>query len=660
MFVSLLGIYSCVPDSKKLMTNVELDTKDVLFQKISDHQFAGRTDSLLSFFGDRNPTYRYLAARAFASHQDPAGLDSLYKLLDDPIIEVREMAAFAIGQLKSPSSEVPLLSGFRQKDTISVDNAANGAILYAIGKLGKAELAEKIITADGYRDTDTLLLEGQMKAIYAYALRGTHSPLITNNVVEKIKNKNIPVQVRLAGAHYLARATNLDIENVKFQIAEALVAEQNVEIKMALATSLRNTNGPEIQAILLDQLDLQQDYRVKCNIIRTLQSYDYAASKEKILALLRDKNLHVARTASSYIAANGDLKDIVAYRNIAVDSVPWQLKTELYNSILSLLPYYYTKTNNATRWQVQQAIAAETNPIIISDYLRALGNDTESYPYIMKYGKESSDPVIKTASIEALGKILGNKEFYSVYQTVTRSNKRKILNYIMESMSGIDEGIVGAGADVISNPETGLAELIDSTNFLLDIRSKLSAPSQIESIYAVERALAYLRGVDKPNFTKVNTSKAVNWARLKEVTPNTKAIIKTTKGIFTLKFFLNEAPGTVLNFLDLASSNFYKDKIFHRVVPNFVIQTGSPRGDNYGGADYVIKSEVGPLSYKEGYVGMASAGLHTESTQWFITHSATPHLDGNYSIFAKVIHGMEVIHRIQKGDKILDVIITNL
>ena len=73
------------------------------------------------------------------------------------------------------------------------------------------------------------------------------------------------------------------------------------------------------------------------------------------------------------------------------------------------------------------------------------------------------------------------------------------------------------------------------------------------------------------------------------------------------------------------------------------------------------KSDVPPLSYAdEGYVGMASAGLHTESTQWFVTHSPTLHLDGKYSIFGKVVDGMNVIHKIQVGDKILDIIISNI
>jgi cyclophilin family peptidyl-prolyl cis-trans isomerase len=89
------------------------------------------------------------------------------------------------------------------------------------------------------------------------------------------------------------------------------------------------------------------------------------------------------------------------------------------------------------------------------------------------------------------------------------------------------------------------------------------------------------------------------------------------------------------------------------VVPNFVIQSGCPRGDGFGSLGFTIRSEVGDTYYNdEGYVGMASAGLHTEGTQFFITHSPTPHLDGRYTIFAKVIEGMDVVHKISIGDTI--------
>ena len=118
----------------------------------------------------------------------------------------------------------------------------------------------------------------------------------------------------------------------------------------------------------------------------------------------------------------------------------------------------------------------------------------------------------------------------------------------------------------------------------------------------------------------------------------------------------SHAPGSVSNFVALSESNYYKGKYFHRVVPNFVVQSGCSRGDGYGGLDYTIRTELGPKYYDSpGYIGMASAGSDTEGTQWFITHSATPHLDGRYTIFGKVMEGMEVVHSIEVGDVIQDV-----
>ncbi len=90
----------------------------------------------------------------------------------------------------------------------------------------------------------------------------------------------------------------------------------------------------------------------------------------------------------------------------------------------------------------------------------------------------------------------------------------------------------------------------------------------------------------------------------------------------------------------------------HRVVPNFVMQAGCNRGDGYGSEAYSIRSEFSLRRYAEGSVGMASSGKDTEGTQWFITHSPTPHLDGGYTIFATVASGMDVVNKIEVGDRI--------
>jgi cyclophilin family peptidyl-prolyl cis-trans isomerase len=112
-----------------------------------------------------------------------------------------------------------------------------------------------------------------------------------------------------------------------------------------------------------------------------------------------------------------------------------------------------------------------------------------------------------------------------------------------------------------------------------------------------------------------------------------------------------------MSFVRLAVSGFYNGLTFHRVVPNFVVQGGDPRGDGWGGPGYSIRSELGTARYERGTVGMASSGKDTEGCQFFITHSAQPHLDGRYTIFAVVERGMDVVDALQIGDRILSVIV---
>ncbi|NNE16006.1 MAG: hypothetical protein HKN51_13560 [Saprospiraceae bacterium] len=661
IFLLSISYFSCVPESKKILTEVEANPNDPVYQAILTHQYSEKTDSLLQYLKDDNPTYRYLAARAFASFQEPSALDSLKLLLNDPILKVRSMAAYSIGQIADPNSANDLIAGFRQRDTMSVDNSANGAILEAIGKLGDKKLAEYLVNAQGYRDTDTLLSQGRMKSIYRFGLRGITSPALTELAVNTVRNYNLDNTTRLYAAHYLARSNDLNIDKQKFQIAEAFIDESDVNIKIALALALRHTDDKEIQTTLLDQLELEQDYRIKCNIIRALASYEYIDSAEKITNLIKDKNIHIARSAVSFLDRKGIKEDVLLYRQIAKDTLPWQVKADLYKTINNLLPYYYTKTINATRWHIQKLIEKETDTVALAHYIRSLSNDPGAYQYLVKYSQENDNSILKTAIVETYSKMLSSDNFNGTFQGYARFHRRKILEEIKLALLSNDEGMIGAAADAIANPNTFLTELIDSTEFLFEAKEMLKNPAQIESIHAIDRAIANIRGVTKPTLEKVEGAIAPDWDLIKEYDQNTTAIVKTTKGTFTIQLFLNESPGTVLNFLKLSTDNFYDDKIFHRVVPNFVIQTGSPRGDNYGGKDYVIKSDVSPLYYDDGgYVGMASAGLHTESTQWFVTHSPTPHLDGKYSIFGKVTEGMDVIHNIQVGDKILDIIISNI
>jgi cyclophilin family peptidyl-prolyl cis-trans isomerase len=105
----------------------------------------------------------------------------------------------------------------------------------------------------------------------------------------------------------------------------------------------------------------------------------------------------------------------------------------------------------------------------------------------------------------------------------------------------------------------------------------------------------------------------------------------------------------------LAKQNFYNGIIFHRVVPGFVIQAGDPTATGWGGPGYDIISEYSDTDFGIGYIGMASAGKDTESSQFFIMHVSHPHLDSRYTIFAKVAEGMDVVYNITEDDEIISI-----
>lgn len=136
----------------------------------------------------------------------------------------------------------------------------------------------------------------------------------------------------------------------------------------------------------------------------------------------------------------------------------------------------------------------------------------------------------------------------------------------------------------------------------------------------------------------------------------TKAIIKTDKGDIHIDFFDKDAPNTVANFVKLAKSGFYNGLKFHRVIPNFVIQGGCPRGDGTGGPGYKIKCEINPNKHQAGSLSMAHAGRDTGGSQFFICHSPQPHLDGVHTVFGKT-NDMNVVNSIKPGDKMNEVVV---
>ena len=136
-----------------------------------------------------------------------------------------------------------------------------------------------------------------------------------------------------------------------------------------------------------------------------------------------------------------------------------------------------------------------------------------------------------------------------------------------------------------------------------------------------------------------------------------KAVIETGRGVIELELYPQHAPKTVNNFVFLAKEGFYDGVTFHRVIKNFMIQGGDPTGTGRGGPGYKFEDELkeNPLKHETGVISMANAGPNTNGSQFFITHSPQPHLNGRHTVFGKVVSGQDVVDAIQQGDKILRV-----
>ena len=135
------------------------------------------------------------------------------------------------------------------------------------------------------------------------------------------------------------------------------------------------------------------------------------------------------------------------------------------------------------------------------------------------------------------------------------------------------------------------------------------------------------------------------------------ADIETNRGVIVLKLYASQAPRTVNNFVCLADDGYYDGVPFHRVIRDFMVQTGDPTGTGRGGPGYTFKDEFDPkLKHdRPGILSMANAGPNTNGSQFFITHVPTPWLDGKHSVFGQVTQGQDVVNAIEQGDVMLSV-----
>jgi cyclophilin family peptidyl-prolyl cis-trans isomerase/HEAT repeat protein len=647
---------SCFPPEDDSLDKIDYKLTDPEVRTILDAQDRHLRDTLLIYFHHKNASYRYLSALAFASVRDTLAIKDLTELLNDHVEEVKQAAAFALGQIANPAAQIALIRSFVAVDSFGAFNKTNAIILEALGKCGTDSTLQLICQIKTYQPDDSLLMYGQMAAFYRFGLR----EMICNESVEYILkvavSNDYPVAARLMAAHCLQRIKSFDLSAHFEVLKKACNEEKNPEIRMCLVSALaRNTSTAAMNA-MEELYSRGLDIRIQTNIVRGLMQHNSSQARFFALKALQNPSLHVSVYAAQYLLDKGnadiaeELKSLTERNNL-----PWQIRSLVFQAALKHIPMYLVLTRQAIEGKLIDLVNQSKSPYEKAAYLKALTNNTKSLDFFLGLKSNDMHPYLRTTIAECISVLLNKADFFEVYKGSKNYIYYQLADYFNKQCDKADPGTLAVMASVFTKPIPYLNKLFKADSMLAVAQLKLKLPRDIETYNELGKTIA---GLKKTTFIPKTPeyNHPINWSLLEKYRDTIPALIKTNKGEIGIELYPRAAPASVINFIQLSQDGFYKDKVFHRVVPNFVVQVGCPRGDGYGALDYTLRTEISLLNYQEGgMIGMASAGADTEGTQFFITHSPTPHLDGRYSIFAKMISGNEVLMSLSQGDVIKEI-----
>jgi len=625
-------------------------------REIRNLEFQRSADSLVfkNYAEDENANIRILTADAIAKIGNPIHLSILQKLLQDKDPRVIKKSFFAIGQL--PNQDSLLLSYLsdnkfkaHQKDIIralgrsesdnvlkflldniesfpdSLKPAIIEAITFTAPKNFKSHKIRKYLS---HENTD---ISGTAAYYYSrHPLRSAIASLIEANIA--------PATL---WDKYRLKALQEALNKYKIQYLDSTLHDS---LKDRLITDLRN-NSLSWQHLLYE--------------LSIIQQYQDSLSFKIIGGFLTHTNPHLRLAA---------IKAIAQFDTISANSILLQV---------------YQDADWTDKGHIILAMAKE-NPERIYSIIQQ--NLDKGHTYFKQLLLKSLAKINNRMSIRQLRQFLLVPNIRLNLTAFDELSKKGYIGYSQTKkflLSG-DGALTTVAANwIVNHPQFARFEDIHTAY------TSFSEAKDIETLVSLLQAMRFVASEESYRFFQEIYSNTTSSVIAKEIGESLTAAnisvperidakfdlfvpediiiqsepiditIETTGGSIDIELYPDVAPATVSNFLYLTQKGFYDNIIFHRVVSDFVVQAGDPRGDGWGGPGYVIPCEYSDLSFERGTIGMATSGKDTGGSQFFICHSEQPHLNGRYTIFGKVREGMEVVDSIGIEDKIIKIIIQN-
>jgi cyclophilin family peptidyl-prolyl cis-trans isomerase/HEAT repeat protein len=615
---------------------------------------------LLRLLTDSEARIRRRAALAVGRVSMPEGVQPLVRLLDDGDPEVRQMAAFALGLIGDVTARDPLIAKLIDPSPLVTGSAAE-----ALGLIGDDSAADPIArmvaaliatgalasppadAADEARNSDAAAFRlglGALVRLKAYdalssaTLDASGQPRVhwwpVGYAFQRLEDpRALPVLITLLkdSSPYTKAFAAKGLGAMKDPSAAAallpLVSGPDAAVTIEAVRSLGRLRDARATAPLLNILQASHaEPHLRLETVMAIGSVGGEGVSDALIALLSDPNPEM-RAAVLRSLARLDPEGFVFVLS-GLDADPqWRVRAALASILATLAP-----EAGLPRLRL---MLDDPEPRVIPSVLAAVAKlHAPDAPRIMIERLAAADPVIRAAAANALAELKPPDGIAALTDAYRRGDADT--TYVARAAALVAAAGYGAAATPL------LTTALDDKDWAVRLR----AAQLLKQLDPANDAGLRIRPAPALHPELYDAPRLINPPY------STQAYIDTERGSIQIELAVLDAPQTVENFVALARKGFFDGVVVHRVVPDFVVQAGDPRADGEGGPGYSIRDELNQRPYSRGAVGMALDWADTGGSQFFITLSPQPHLEAKYTVFGRVISGMEVADRIEQGDVI--------